>query len=110
MNVLLTNKAKEKLLTYAKEMKKGHPAIRVALQGGCCGGSSYTMDFADKPESFEETFEVNGFKIFIDETMTKDLKDMKIDYLTQDSQHGFHISTPGKKKENCCGGGCGCCN
>ena len=80
--------------------------MRIGFQGGRCGGNSYTMDFAKEPESYEVTLEANGIKIFIDEDLSKDIEIMKVDYLSDGSQHGFKITTPGKKKEGCCGKGC----
>ncbi len=106
MHLILTNKAKEKLLHFAKDLKKESFGVRIAKQCGCAGGSEYSMDFSENSEEYEVEIEANGIKIFIDEEISKNVETMKVDYLSDGSQNGFKISTPGKKKEGCCGNGC----
>jgi len=77
--------------------------VRIGVKRGGCAGMEYTMDFADRPDPHDETFEENGVRIAIAPTATLFLIGTELDYKTDLLESGFTFRNP-NVVESC---GCG---
>ena len=76
--------------------------LRVAVLPGGCSGFQYGLNIEDSPESDDEIFEVEGFKVFVDPFSAQYLEGVEIDYVTTMMGSGFTFKNPNAA------GGCGC--
>ena len=53
--------------------------LRVAVMGGGCSGFQYALDFEKEGRETDETFEVDGLKVFVDPVSARYLEDVVID-------------------------------
>lgn len=92
------NKFKE--LQVRKNAQASH--LRLGIKGGGCSGFTYIIDFTDKVESHDKTWEVNGLKIAVDPKSYLYLNNMKLDYIDDVVDSGFKFHNPNAT------GSCGC--
>ncbi len=76
--------------------------LRVAVLPGGCSGFEYGLNIEDSPESDDEIFEIEGFKVFVDPFSAQYLEGVEIDYVTTMMGSGFTFKNPNAA------GGCGC--
>ena len=77
-------------------------ALRVGVKNGGCAGMSYTMDFADKIEPFDEVVEDKGVKIVIDPKALMFLLGTEMDFQANKLGASFVFNNPNQT------GSCGC--
>lgn len=100
--------------------------LRVFVSGGGCSGLQYGMALEPEARPYDNVFEQNGVKIFVDPTSMMYLNEATIDYEDSIMGGGFKIENPNavsscgcghsfKSKEqgydagaSCGSGGCGC--
>ena len=102
----VTPAASEALKAVIAE-KNLEPPIRIFLQSGC-SGSQLAMG-VDQARDGDDQFDVDGVSYVIDGKLCELVGDMKLDYLTDDQQQGFMLSSskPLPQPE---GGSCGSCS
>lgn len=83
---------------------RGKPSvgIRIGVQTKGCSGLSYTLEFADEKNEFDDEMEVNGLTILIDPKATMFIIGTEMDYVEDKLESGFKFSNPNEK------GRCGC--
>ncbi len=102
--VTLTAKAVEMIkLTRSQEGMDESFGLRVAVAGGGCSGFQYALDFEQEARPTDETFEVDGLRVFVDPVSARYLEDVVIDYVFGMSGAGFKFNNP--KATGTCGCG-----
>ncbi len=98
----LTDKAVEQVKAIlARENLDGY-GLRVAVTSGGCSGSSYGLEFEKERRPGDIILEMNGFKVYIDNSSAKHLQGTVIDYATGLQGAGFKFNNPNVT------GTCGC--
>jgi iron-sulfur cluster assembly protein len=77
-------------------------ALRVGVKNGGCAGMSYTMDFAETIQPFDEVVEDKGVKIVIDPKALMFLFGTEMDFQADKLGAGFVFNNPNQT------GSCGC--
>jgi len=83
---------------------RGKPSagIRIGVRTKGCSGMSYTLEFADEKNEFDEVLEDKGVTILIDPKATMFIIGTEMDYVEDKLESGFVFSNPNEK------GRCGC--
>ena len=85
----------------ARENLAGY-GLRVAVVGGGCSGFSYGLDFEKEQRPGDTVLEIDGLKVYLDESSAKHLQGTVIDYASGLQDAGFKFSNPNAT------GTCGC--
>ncbi|MEO7793225.1 MAG: iron-sulfur cluster assembly accessory protein [Thermoanaerobaculia bacterium] len=102
--VVLTSKAVEMIkLTRTQEGMDESYGLRVAVMGGGCSGFQYALDFEQEARETDESFEVDGLRVFVDPVSARYLADVVIDYVFGMNGAGFKFNNP--KATGTCGCG-----
>jgi iron-sulfur cluster assembly accessory protein len=102
--VTLTAKAVEMIkLTRSQEGMDETYGLRVAVMGGGCSGFQYALDFEQEARPTDETFEVDGLRVFVDPVSARYLEDVVVDYVFGMNGAGFKFNNP--KATGTCGCG-----
>jgi len=102
--LIITNKAAEKLKEVLRENSKEGSGLRVEIIPGGCSGFQYGLELDDSTTDLDLVFEEKGVKIIISRDNMQFLKGAKLDYVDSLQGGGFKISNPNVKPES----GCGC--
>lgn len=94
--------AKGKDLVRANSGAMKEPGLRVRVVGGGCSGLMYKMEIGDGAQDGDETFERDGFRVFIDKKSLFFLNGSELDYNDGLTGAGFKFHNPNVK------GSCGC--
>jgi iron-sulfur cluster assembly protein len=83
---------------------RGKPSvgIRVGVRTRGCSGLSYTLEFADARNEFDEVVEDKGVTVLIDPKAVMFLIGTEMDFVDEKLQSGFKFVNPNEK------GRCGC--
>lgn len=101
--VTLTDGAVEQLKKIMeKEAVSSENGLRLGVKGGGCSGFTYILGFDVKKEN-DDTFEVNGIKVFMDRAAAIYLIGMEVDFHNGLNNRGFTFNNP-NATESC---GCG---
>jgi iron-sulfur cluster assembly protein len=84
--------------------KRGKPSagIRVGIRTKGCSGLSYTIEYADEVQKFDEVVEEKGVTVLIDPKAVMFLIGTTMDYVEDKLKSGFTFVNPNEK------GRCGC--
>lgn len=85
----------------AREKLEGY-GLRIAVVGGGCSGFSYGLDFEKEQRAGDMVLEMDGVKVYVDESSAKHLKGTVIDYVSGLQGAGFKFINPNAT------GTCGC--
>merc|ERR1712217_229573 len=78
--------------------------VRVGLRQRGCNGMSYTMDYTDKVNKFDEVIEApNGLKVVVDSKAVMFLVGTEMDFVSNEVGSEFVFNNPNKKSECGCG-------
>jgi iron-sulfur cluster assembly protein len=77
--------------------------VRVGVTNGGCAGMSYTMDYADAPQAFEEVVEDQGVKVFIDPKAIMFLIGTEMDFVREKLGSRFVFNNPNQTAACGCG-------
>jgi iron-sulfur cluster assembly accessory protein len=81
-------------------------ALRVFVSGGGCCGVQFGMALDNNVHSNDQTLDLEGVKVVVDDNSMEYLRGARIDYIL-DAQNGpgFSVDSPNAQKE---GGSCNC--
>lgn len=102
-SISLTPKAAEKFLHFAQEEGYENTCLRFGDSAGGCGGFQYILDFCEKPDEDDATFESQGITICVKKGMVSRLLGSVIDYVDGLQGAGFKISNPNVRSSCGCG-------
>ena len=98
----VTPAAVQKIKALLDGRGKPSAGIRIGIRTKGCSGMSYTLEFADERNSFDEVVETQGVTILIDPKATMFILGTEMDYREDKLESGFVFSNPNEK------GRCGC--
>jgi iron-sulfur cluster assembly protein len=77
--------------------------VRVGVENGGCAGMSYTMDYAEAAQPFEEVVEDKGVKVFIDPKAIMFLIGTEMDFVHEKFGARFVFNNPNQTVACGCG-------
>jgi iron-sulfur cluster assembly protein len=77
--------------------------VRVGVVNGGCAGMSYTMDYAEAAQPFEEVVEDKGVKVFIDPKAIMFLIGTEMDFVREKFGARFVFNNPNQTAACGCG-------
>ena len=101
--VALTERAAEKVQALMAQEPVGEAGVlRVAIQGGGCGGFEYQLGFDRGATGEDAEFEYYGVKVVVDPASAQYLKGATVDFVESLKESGFKVENPNAS------GSCGC--
>ena len=99
----LTEKAVQQVKALlARENLDGY-GLRVAVTSGGCSGFSYGLDFEKETKPGDVVLEIDGLKVYMNESSAKHLKGTTIDYVSGLQGTGFKFINPNATSTCGCG-------
>ena len=80
-----------------------YQGVRVGVENGGCAGMSYTMDYAETAQPFEEVIEDKGVKVFIDPKAIMFLIGTEMDFVHEKFGARFVFNNPNQTAACGCG-------
>ena len=77
--------------------------VRVGVKNGGCAGMSYTMDYAENANPFDEVVEDKGVKVFVDPKAVLFLLGTEMDFQTSKLASQFVFNNPNQTSACGCG-------
>ncbi len=100
--ITLTDQAINRVRVLMQERGKPSLGIRIGINTKGCSGLSYTFEFADTLNAFDESVTVDDLTVFIDPKAIMYILGTEIDYVEEKMHSGFTFNNPNEK------GKCGC--
>jgi iron-sulfur cluster assembly protein len=101
--ISVTETALERIRTLMKGRGKPSKGVRIGVRTKGCSGLSYTLEFADEVNEFDEVFEAaDDITIMIDPKATMFIFGTEMDFVEEQMASGFVFTNPNEK------GRCGC--
>ena len=103
MPVTLTERAADKVRALMAQEPAGEAEVlRVAIQGGGCGGFEYALGFDRGPTGEDAQYEFHGVRVVVDPASAQYLKGATVDFVESLNESGFKVDNPNAS------GSCGC--
>jgi iron-sulfur cluster insertion protein len=99
----VSTSAATKIQELLAEEKKAESGLRVFVQGGGCSGFQYGLMIEDNAGPTDQSFEVNGVKLFVDPISAQYLNGAEVDFVESVTGGGFTIKNPNAKSTCGCG-------
>lgn len=101
--VTLTERAAEKVRALMELEPAGEAEVlRVAVQGGGCGGFEYALGFDRGATDEDGEFEFYGVRVVVDPASARYLRGATVDFVESLRESGFKVDNPNAA------GSCGC--
>ncbi len=100
--ITISDRAAEQIKALIAKREKETYGIKVGIRTRGCSGLSYTIEYADKAEKFDEVVEDKGVRVLIDPKAVMFLIGTEMDFEEEKFKSGFTFSNPNEK------GRCGC--
>lgn len=100
--ISITDKAAEAVRQLIAKRGKPTLGIKVGIKSGGCSGLSYTIEYADNKNPYDEMVEDKDVTILIDPKALMYLIGTEMDYIETQFKSGFEFINPNEK------GKCGC--
>jgi iron-sulfur cluster assembly protein len=98
----VTDKAAEQIKALLAKRGKDSAGIRIGVRTAGCSGLSYTLEYADEVNKFDEVVDAKGVKILIDPKAIMFILGTTMDFEQEKLKSGFVFRNPNEK------GRCGC--
>jgi len=98
----VTAAAAERVKALLASRGKDSVGVRIGVRTKGCSGLSYTLEFADEKNDFDEIMEHDGVTILIDPKATMFILGTEMDFVEGKLESGFVFRNPNEK------GRCGC--
>jgi iron-sulfur cluster assembly protein len=100
--ITITENAIHRVKTLLDGRGKPSHGIRIGVNTKGCSGLSYTLEFVDELNPFDESVSVDDVTVFIDPKATLFILGTEMDFVEDKMQSGFTFNNPNEK------GRCGC--
>lgn len=100
--ITVTDTAAQQIQALLAKRGKPSEGIRIGVRTKGCSGLSYTIEYADEANKFDEVVEEKGVKILIDPKAVMFILGTEMDFKSDKLQSGFTFTNPNEK------GRCGC--
>ena len=101
--IRLSDAAASRIREIVDKADGRYQGVRVGVVNGGCAGMSYTMDYADAPQAFEEIVEDKGVKVFIDPKAIMFLIGTEMDFVREKLGARFVFNNPNQTAACGCG-------
>jgi iron-sulfur cluster assembly accessory protein len=98
----VTDAAAERIRTLLAGRGRPSVGIRIGVRSRGCSGLSYTLEYADAKDKFDEVVEDKGVTVLVDPKAVMFILGTEMDYVEEKLQNGFVFRNPNEK------GRCGC--
>ena len=98
----ITPAASDRIMHLLDARGKPSVGVRVGVRTKGCSGLSYTVEYADDINKFDEVVDAGKFKLLIDPKAIMFLLGTEMDYVEEKLKSGFTFRNPNEK------GRCGC--
>ena len=99
----LTDAAADRVREIIANSEKPLFGLRVGVKNGGCAGMSYTMEFAETAERFDEVVEDKGVRVIIDPKAILFLLGTRMDFRRDKLSSGFVFENPNQTSACGCG-------
>ncbi len=111
--IYLTEKAAKKIAEFAKAEDKEGFGLKITAKDNAGREPAYAMDFQEKAEKDDKSFEFHGVSVYLDKESLNNLLGAEVDFIESAYGSGFKVTNPNFVKKSGCGcgngsGGCGC--
>jgi iron-sulfur cluster assembly protein len=100
--IQVTEIAAKKIVTNLTKRGQGL-GIRLGVRTTGCSGLAYVLEYIDKLNPEDISYEQNGFVIVVDPKSSAYLDGLEIDYVRQGLNEGFEFNNPNEKDRCGCG-------
>ena len=100
--MLITDAAALRVKALLDRRGKPSAGIRIGVRTKGCSGLSYTLEYADEANKFDEVVEDKGVRILIDPKASMFIIGTEMDFVDGKLESGFVFNNPNEK------GRCGC--
>lgn len=101
--ITITPRAAKKYLEILAEEGKQGWGLRFTEKMAGCSGFEYVLDYSEKANADDQTFESQGIEIHIQNAMVDRLMGSEIDYIDGLQNSGFKVSNPNVRSSCGCG-------
>jgi iron-sulfur cluster assembly protein len=99
----LTDAAADRIREIMEKSGGRYIGVRVGVKNGGCAGMSYTMDYAESQNSFDELIEDKGVRILVDPKAVMFLIGTEMDYARDRFASRFVFRNPNQTEACGCG-------
>ena len=99
----LTEGAAERIKDILSKSDKPIAGVRVGVKNGGCAGMSYTMEYAEAANAYDEVVEDKGVKLLIDPKAVLFLLGTEMDFQTTKLSSQFVFNNPNQTSACGCG-------
>ncbi len=92
--ITISGQASEKIKEMLEQEEAPNLFLRVGVKEGGCSGFSYGMGFDDEMKEGDQTIEMAGLKVVVDEDSAKYLYGLVIDWKESAMGGGFTMDNP----------------
>jgi iron-sulfur cluster assembly protein len=99
----ITDAAAERVRTAVENAEKPVIGLRVGVKNGGCAGMSYTVEYAESVQAFDEVIEDKGVKVLVDPKAILFLLGSEMDVKTDKFASTFVFRNPNETSACGCG-------
>ena len=99
----LTDAAATRIKDILGKAERPIAGVRVGVKNGGCAGMSYTMEYADSAQPYDEVIEDKGVKLLIDPKAVLFLLGTEMDFRVDKLSSGFVFNNPNQTSACGCG-------
>src|SRR6185369_14471428 len=93
----ITPAATDRIRALLAARGKPSAGIKIGVRTKGCSGLSYTIEYADAIEKFDEVVDAGEFKVLIDPKAVMFLIGTEMDYVEEKLKSGFTFRNPNEK-------------